>query len=273
MVIFILYIFYVIQFYCLALTRLSMNILLCTSRGRSLNEVIPRNTENIYNMVRYFPGASTNKLAIEANRILRDPRIKKITTHFYIIAGLPDLTVRKVNKRTHYEEVIFEEDPEDAADRIIRLLYSLCDSINSQGPIPILCPVIPSDIEKWNNTRLHQKKTRYLLHGHKYKKMQDNLQLAITLINKQIISYNENNSLKTPFIHRPIIKHITSKTKFRFTFINFPDGVHPNHILTQKWADKLKTAFIANRKVPVPSKMECTQQVDLPSPPRSWRAT
>jgi hypothetical protein len=222
-----------------------MNVLLCTSRGRSLKELIPPKAPN---MVKYFPGATTYRLANEADQILRDPRLRKESTHFYIIAGLPDLTTRKQDRSKNYQEVIFEEEPEEAANRIIRLLYNLCDRINSQGPIPILCPVIPSDLEKWNFTRLRQHKTKYLIFKNKYHEMQENLQLATTLINKQIIRYNEENSLRTPFIHRPIIKHLKSKSKFRFTFINFPDGVHPNHHLALKWVEKLYTAFSQNRE-------------------------
>jgi hypothetical protein len=221
-----------------------MNILLCTSRGRSIEPLLKPITDNgIENRVAYFTGASINRLANEAESMLIDSNLRNPNTHFYVIAGIPDLTQKISDKNNQYEEVIFREQPEIAAQRVIRLYHRLIDRITTLNASVIICPIIPSSIKKWNFTRLHQKKTLYLEFPNYYSTWQTNLQMSITLANKQITEINRLNNLCTPFITRPVIKAIAADTKYKFSYFHLPDGVHLDYQLSQKVIKKLEPAL------------------------------
>ena len=256
-----------------------MNILLCTSRGRALEPVLPPHVGLFPNKIHFFPGAKLRKLSQEAENILRNPNFTSTETHFYILAGLTDLTKRIIDRRTHYEEVIFLENPDTAATRVLQEFFHLTDKVNSMGAKVILCPVIPSCITKWNNSRLHQKKTSYLAHSENYISMQKNLHLAVTSINKEIVTFNNSNKLATPFIDRPIIKTYTrnNETKYKFTYNHLPDGVHPDREIAITWKNKLITAITQNRTIKETIQNSsllhhenCTD-METSSPRRSWR--
>ena len=84
----------------------------------------------------------------------------------YVIAGIPDTT--KMMRRGAYEEVVFNEDPSEAATRIVELYREADTLIRAEGIVPCFSTITTMSIREWNKTRLTQHRTTHLLHYKHY---------------------------------------------------------------------------------------------------------
>jgi hypothetical protein len=172
-----------------------MDVFLATSRGKGLEAVFRPSPYRI------IPGASLEKLILEAKKILlrlQDPSPKK--HHVYFIAGLPDVTT--MEREPGYQEVIFMENEEEAEKRLEVKYSKATIDIIVMNAIPIFSTISPCSQEKWNNTRLQKGKTTHLLPFNQYNDMQ--CILIINRINKTIISINNTSNTYTPRLAKQI---------------------------------------------------------------------
>ena len=95
----------------------------------------------------------------------------------------------------------------------------ISNSILSFEAKPCFCTIVPCSLRMWNETRLEQHKTSFLLHHTQYQDMQTNLITAICDINKYIIFLNTQNKMYIPYIADAIIYHGGPKKHLEYTTI------------------------------------------------------
>ena len=143
--------------------------------------------------------------------------------HIYIIGGYGDINerisyplhhLRNIhNRRAHYEEFIFRENPIAAASRVTDLIEKASDQIHSLHALPIICTIPPSSLDTWKHIRLKQHKTAMLQFFPTYPQMQNNLIETILSINTNIIAINQSKHAFTPKLVDTIIKKNLGKTR------------------------------------------------------------
>ena len=111
----------------------------------------------------------------------------------------------------------------------------ISESILSFEAKPCFCTIVPCSLKMWNETRLEQHKTSFLLHHTQYEDMQTNLITVICNINKYIISLNTQNKMYTPYIADTVISHCGPKKAPRVHYNRLKDGIHPTSNLRTMW--------------------------------------
>lgn len=208
-----------------------MNIIVCSSRGKSLRSLNKREDT----VVRVVPGGRIGQLVDiakeELNKILTKPNPKFV----YFVAGLPDTTTKIyeefwMNDELHaYEEVIFSNTPEN----IIGIINSAAQDILAENAIPIFSTIVPCHLSIWNHTRLSQHKTSHLLHYKNYDLMQEQQLETIREINSYILHINSQNRVATPKLAKPV--YYRRGNSWRFRFGKLADGVHATDKLKKVW--------------------------------------
>ena len=274
-----------------------MNIIVSSSRGRAVEPYFAgAYKSNIPYIYKTVPGGKFNTLTrIALEHITKSPNLNK-PVHVYYLAGLPDLTTKLRNRKDMYEEVVFNEEPQAAIDRMSSLIIQTHETITSLGAKAIFCPIIPINLTLWNTERQKQNKTSHLLYSPQYPIMQINLHHSITNINQLMVMINKENNLTTPFIDNKIITSLPAKPphykpRYKFSYSQFRDGCHPSHEIAEQWAQKILQAIHENQvkqSIVVPSKSKARQsspttQTETPtsyyssedeedkSPKRSWK--
>ena len=155
--------------------------------------------------------------------------------HVYVMAGLPDILQRDKfwwSPGVPYEECYITRDTKEIILSVMHSFELLECAIILRGAKPIFSTIAPASIESWNNTRLEQGKTQFLLHSHQYPDMQQILDDAIHDINLLLIQKNMQNSAFTPQIAKLFQtykgRHSDDKRCIRTHFSRLIDGVHPN---------------------------------------------
>ena len=127
--------------------------------------------------------------------------------------------------------------------------------VKKLGAAPVFCTIIPSSLRAWNNTRLKQHKTAFLIHHNHYEDMQHLMIQTIQDINSYITTYNREHHMKTPRTADTVIRNMGHGQK-RVQYQRLVDGVHaPSEekkipgvkTLTEKWALKLTEAMWENK--------------------------
>ena len=164
-----------------------------------------------------------------------------------LLAGLPDVTQKICIKSEHYQEVIFQGEPDNIKDIIMSKLHNIIDLVHSHNCKLVICPIVPSNISKWNYTRLRQRKTLSLKYTQDYETMQRQIHNTIVSINKEITELNKIHDMKTPFINKEVITTFKRRkspiTEYNYSYIHFPDGVHCDERVGEIWAKKIVSAI------------------------------
>lgn len=228
-----------------------MNTIVATSRGKVVREFFEKNKGGICGEFYFYPGAKYARLATEANKIVSCHSQNSKPLTIYFMGGLPDITVMKRDKRDNYEEVIMEGNCKNIIQNIMSEITHIHHNLSQSNTKSVFCPIIPSNIEKWNSKRLAQGKTRRLKFSNNYINMQKELHTTIIDLNREIIAFNKHNSLATPFITIKTIISLPpnpkkSTPRYKFSFVNFPDGVHFNVFLAKIVANQLIKAINRN---------------------------
>ena len=227
---------------------MNMDLIMCTSRGRGLEEAmltLPENPLlNTHFIVR--PGAQIRRLADEAHDIILKSPISSHCIIVYFIAGLCDIT-QKISDH-HYQEIIFNDSFPEAPTRIMPLFTAASNTILNTGATPCFTTITPMHLQTWNTHRLNTHRTNYLLHHQHYDSMQSNLIKATAEINQHITEINITNNIQTPRLaQHTLYKPGAHSTTHRFRYHLLPDGVHLNNNLKQKWAQTLAETISINR--------------------------
>ena len=233
-----------------------MNYIISSSRGKGLEDIIinklrQENLSSFHVQVISTPSAKLSKLKSIALDIIASSPSDDI--HIYFIGFFCDLTTIVRSQIQHngrwsaYQEVVFEEDPEQAVPRLSELLQSTHTDIAKTNATPIICTIPPGNIQKWNTTRLSQTKTCTLKHTDKYPQMQTHLNNSIVEINKIIISLNSSIKAHTPRLADWVLRK-KGKNKGYKTFDKaLDDGVHASAATKKIWGEMIAEAVIHNR--------------------------
>lgn len=170
-------------------------------------------------------------------------------THFYIVAGLCDITKKLSNRSTNYQEVIYIEPFQETIDRVKSSILKLRSLIISQGSIPIFCTIVPQHLSSWNTSRFDQNKTSQLNYSSSYEHMQTRLMDTTKALNVFLLELNQTLNLSTPCLHRSVM-HNQKKGKTYFQHTLLVDGCHASAKVKESWAAGIGGAITRNRKIP-----------------------
>lgn len=220
---------------------------MATSRGKGLGDHLSSSNHNftIPKRVITIPGASIERLTEEATHIINThPTPQKI--HTYFVAGIPDITT--MIRDACYEEVIFNDSPQTAHTSHKTILEYAQTSILATKSTPCFATVAPISLKTWNETRLNQLKTHYLIHHEHYNDMQALLIKSIININCTIIELNNRVHMHTPkFCDRILHKQNAHKRNHKVRYGRLVDGVHGNTETKIYWAGEILNSIMINR--------------------------
>ena len=220
---------------------MSMIRIYSTSRGKEIKESLNK-LINLKVSSHVSPGGSMESIANQAQRDITNIDGSGLCI---FVAGLPDLTEREKDYEENYEEVVYtRETPKETSYRLDSIYANASSIVKEEGWTPIFCTIIPMSLTDWNNTRLAQNKTHYLLHHNHYEDMQYHLNLAVELSNKSIVAINRSNHVHTPYLHNTIIK--VDHQKHTYKFNRLVDGVHPNKAVLEQMSKIIYNAIKAN---------------------------
>ena len=154
-----------------------MDVIIASSRGKGLEDEIKQLNPLMDNVkVLYSSGARLNQMAKTAVNLKRNHPHEKL--NLYILGGYCDISKRVGynTDRGFYEEFIFVEDPQSAADRVTSLIHDLKSKVQDANTQVTFYTIPPSHLQTWNNIRLKQHKTCMLKHTNtQYHDMQTKL--------------------------------------------------------------------------------------------------
>ena len=192
------------------------------------------------------PGLKLNKCnsLVENNIILHHPPIINGQTHYYIMAGICDVTCRL--KHGSYEEVIFQN-KETTINNTTSQLDRLSEVICRMGAKPIFCTIPPMSLQNWNNNRLKQRKTISLNFQDQYARMQKEMEEALEVINSHIININKSHNMHTPLLHTALHRRRRGKAYTMYELLK--DGCHPGNAMAKNCVDSIKRAIAINNQL------------------------
>lgn len=216
---------------------------------KKLKELHP-NPNNI--IIKAISSATYSQLTDIACNIIKENDPSQC--HVYFLAGLCDITYRDYDPKFNYqkyEEVIFNESPWVAKSRVLGEVEAASEKILTTGAKPCFATIVPSSLTIWNELRLQQYKTSFLLHHNHYESMQYNLIKSIHSINNSIIEINETINMRTPLIASTIMTNKSKSKLPRIHYSRLTDGVHPCEKTRDKWAEKLVHTILENRGIKI----------------------
>ena len=179
------------------------------------------------------------------------PKSQLPDTHVYLLAGICDLTFRDYDKYYNeyeiYDEVTFSEHPDQAVARVSKTILAVTEKIAKLGAVPCIPTIVPCSLDVYNNYRLNEYKTSFLLHYPKYSDMQENLITTIDRLNKFIIGVNKTYNMITPQLADTIRTNMGKGKPHRVHYMRLKDGNHPTKVLADLWSDKMLQAMANNR--------------------------
>ena len=118
-----------------------MDVILASSRGKNLQGLLRKHhtrPDRIY--LRAKSGATLTELNELLPGILKKWRKDPADIHVYFLAGLCDVTYRDhdthYNHYEIYDEVIFNESPQEALDRVTTIIQSVSEDVIRLGATP-----------------------------------------------------------------------------------------------------------------------------------------
>ena len=185
-----------------------MNYIISSSRGKGLEEVILNRLRQENHPSQHqisvipTPSAKLSKLKSIALNIISSSTSDDLHIHFIgVFCDLTHMTSSRMemNGRWNtYQELVFEEDPDQAVPRLTELLQSTHTDIAKTNATPIICTIPPGILQKWNQKRFTQNKTCILKLTDKYPQMQAHLNHSTVEVNKFITNLNNTIKACTP---------------------------------------------------------------------------
>jgi hypothetical protein len=227
-----------------------MNVIVGSSRSRDLGKFEPLKsnpTVEIWSV----PGGKYCQLTVSVDEHMLyhhgGPMPPTEKTHFYIVAGLCNIT-KKINRRQEkYTEVIYDQIPAETARNTIQEIQNLKTYILAQKAVPIFCTIIPSHISTQNNKWFDQGITSSLHFSHRYEDMQSGAMEAINIVNDKIPIINSETGVSTPFLHQTITHRKSKNDKRRYQFSLLHDDCHTGDRAHNLWAKCIGKAIVLNR--------------------------
>jgi len=222
-----------------------MNIIVASSRGRHLDELMPDVT------VRFKGGATLDKMMEKAKTITAPTHNLGKRYHIYFVGGIPNITKLIRNYSEHHSECVYDEEPTVTATNFLIKIQEIQRVFLERGALPIFTTIPKVHLAKYNTYLLLNKKTSTLRFSEQYSNMQTKLNEAIDTINKHIFETNQKIKVTTPLLHMTIRDHRGEKGH-RYIIHRWDllyDGVHASEALREKWAGVLQKAMKENGKL------------------------
>lgn len=184
----------------------------------------------------------------------------------YIFAGINYLTSRQ---RSHdYEELIANE--ELNLRNLFEEIEQTETKLEKNKSIKIIFATIPTmNLQKWNETRKQQKRTKYLQLEERYEEMQNKINENVWEINRNFIRINTASNYYTPYIHTTIEVNVPVKragTRKRYNYRKLSDGIHPCDAMILQMKERFLKAINLNRENQIESSDESDKEEK-----RSWK--
>ena len=133
---------------------------------------------------------------------------EKITSSFmYINAGISDLT--SFEKDSPYQE--FTAKTSINFPDLLKEAQKMKNIIDWNSNDLVFATLPTKNIEKWNQTRLIQRKTSHLKHTTSYKEMQNTINNNVQEINMNIIHIDTSSNFRTPYLHTAVKANVQIK--------------------------------------------------------------
>lgn len=194
-----------------------------------------------------LPGAKVPRLIEEALSILSITGYgKRRDSIVYVGGGLPDITTMLTGPG--YQEVVCLEDPQEAANRVMRLIEDGAARIYNAGAVPVFTTCTPMNLSNWNYKRLSQGKTSYLDYNQDYFGMQFRHEESIKILNSYIDRLNSYYHMQTPRLAGYVFQKMGEGLGFRFRQNRLSDdGCHPTPDTVDEWIKIMREAMDTNR--------------------------
>ena len=233
-----------------------MDIIIASSRGRNLREKLAKAHPNPRKLRVYVkPGLRLSSLVGKMNKYLAGIKPEHMARcHVYLVAGICDITYRDYEEHYKgnmpYDEVLFNENPNDTFTRVSLTITQLFEEIMDIGATPCMATIVPCSLDTWNTYRLQQLKTGFLLHHRQYQDMQALMVRAIHHLNGFILGINNAHFMFSPLLASTVMTNLGGNRPPRIHYSRLADGVHPTEKLKAKWANYILRAIRNNRDRP-----------------------
>ena len=205
-----------------------MNIgIFCDSRGASLGPELHQYHDTTQVYVYKRSGATLNSII----PMIREFHKRVHYDAIYVMVGNNDLTVLD---KDNYTISLVEENPYDVCDIFTNKLtfFKLEVSQFMHDHPVVMLPLTPVEMSMYNES-YHRDPKQWILN------------MAIDLINVELVYQNTWNRLSTPLIHE-VIHKAQGHGAYRYYFNRLKDGLHPTLTTTRKWACKFRHAMTLN---------------------------
>jgi hypothetical protein len=129
------------------------------------------------------------------------------------------------------------------------LWYEIRNTLQSQNSIPVLCTIYPCDFKRINDHLANSisangRRGRQICQDF-YSEWEHRLRGMCVRENRMVTSFNESNSVMTPFLHKSVFLRRRGYHHFRGErFLR--DGVHPTDSLSRTWRREIRHAHGIN---------------------------
>ena len=128
-------------------------------------------------------------------------------------------------------------------------------SLRDRGVIPILCTLYPMNFARYNNSiavrrndnRRIVREGRQILRAF-YQENSVRIRSMVVQENRDIVAYNKNNNMCTPFMHN----HIFTRRRRYYCFRDWllRDGLHPTQNIIDRWCREMgRIVWLNNEKI------------------------
>ena len=199
----------------------------CDSRGKKLGTELHRfnDTHQVY--VYPFSGATFESII----PTIREFNSRVLFDAIYILVGNNDITKLDRESHTIYIE---ENNPYDVVETFnSKLIRFKLQAGAIMGPHPVIVlPLTPIELSMFNKAPFRDSK-------------QWIVNMAINLINSELLYQNTWNAVSTPLLHEVIFR-AEGQGGHRYYFNRLTDGLHPTAATTVKWSKKMRRALWLN---------------------------
>lgn len=134
----------------------------------------------------------------------------------------------------------------------VRCNMHIWNSLRDRGIVPILCTLYPMNFTRYNNSIAvgrdnNRREGRQILRAF-YEENNNKIKGMIVEENREIVAYNKDNSMCTPFMHN----HIFTRRRRRYCFRDWllRDGLHPTQNIIDRWCREMeRIVWLNNNKL------------------------
>ena len=126
----------------------------------------------------------------------------------------------------------------------VRCNMHIWDTLRDRGVIPVVCTLFPMDFQRYNDSIASNRNGRQILRAF-YRENTNQIKGMVVEQNREIVAYNKNNSMCTPFMHN----HIFTRRRRYYCFRDWllRDGLHPTQNIIDRWCRGIERVVYLNK--------------------------